>query len=80
MVDITTATVRELIAALAQIEDAVRVTPLFEDGSGGSSAVSAPLLSLLSQERDIVNELRRRRAEWRAAFAPSWWTSTGVTA
>lgn len=80
MLDLHTATVHELIAALAQLEDALRVTPLFEEPSNGSSALSAPVLSLLSRERDIVHELRRRRAEWRAAFAPSWWASTGMSA
>lgn len=51
------ASVRELIAELAQVEDAVRVLPTYVDGA--ASAVNPELLTLLERERDIVARLRR---------------------
>ena len=52
------ASVRELIAELAQVEDAVRVLPTYVDGEGGSTTLNPELLAMLDRERDIVARLR----------------------
>lgn len=51
------ASVRELIAELAQVEDAVRVLPTYIKGEGGSR-LNPELLAMLDRERDIVTRLR----------------------
>jgi hypothetical protein len=65
---ITTATVRDLISELAEVEDAVRRVPTV--ASDGVASLSPELRSLMARERDIVRELRRRRSQWRATCAP----------
>lgn len=50
--------VRELIAELAQVEDAVRALPTYVDGEGGSATLNPELIALLDRERDIVARLR----------------------
>ncbi len=52
------ASVRELIAELAQVEDAVRVLPTYVDGEGCSTALNPELLAMLDREREIVARLR----------------------
>lgn len=52
------ASVRELIAELAQVEDVVRVLPTYVDGGDGSLTLNPELLALLARERDIVQHLR----------------------
>jgi hypothetical protein len=52
------ASVRELIAELAQVEDAVRSLPTYVDGDGGSAVLNPELLRVLDRERDIVARLR----------------------
>ena len=64
----TTATVRDLITELAEVEDAIRRVPTL--ASDGVPTLSPELRSLLTRERDIVRELRRRRSQWRATCAP----------
>ncbi len=68
MNSITTATVRDLITELAEVEDAVRRVPTV--ASDGVASLSPELRSLMARERDIVHELRRRRSQWRAMCAP----------
>lgn len=52
------ASVRELIAELAQVEDAVRVLPTYVDGEAGTTTLNPELLAMLERERDIVARLR----------------------
>jgi hypothetical protein len=52
------ASVRELIAELAQVEDAVRVLPTYVDGEGGCR-LNPDLLVMIDREREIVARLRR---------------------
>jgi hypothetical protein len=63
-----TTTVRDLITELAEVEDAVRRVPTL--ASEGTATLSPELRSLMTRERDIVRELRRRRSQWRATCAP----------
>jgi hypothetical protein len=64
----TTATVRDLLAELAQVEDAVRRVPTV--AADAATPLSPELRSLMTRERDIVRELRRRRSQWRQTCAP----------
>ena len=64
----TTATVRDLLTELAQVEDAVRRVP--RAAADDVPSLSPELRSLVTRERDIVRELRRRRSQWRATCAP----------
>jgi hypothetical protein len=64
----TTATVRDLLAELAQVEDAVRRVPTV--AADAATSLSPELRSLMTRERDIVRELRRRRSQWRQTCAP----------
>lgn len=50
--------VRELIAELAQVEDAVRVLPTYVDGGGGVTTLNPELIAMLDREREIVTRLR----------------------
>jgi hypothetical protein len=68
MNSITTATVRDLITELTEVEDAVRRLPTV--ASARVATLSPELRSLMARERDIVRELRRRRSQWRATCAP----------
>jgi hypothetical protein len=68
MYSTTTTTVRDLLTELAEVGDAVRRVPTVT--SDGVATVSPELRSLLTRERDIVRELRRRRSQWRATCAP----------
>ena len=52
------ASVRALIAQLAQVEDAVRALPTYVRADDGSSILNPELLSMLDRERDIVTALR----------------------
>ena len=65
-------TVRELIAALAQIEDAVRSTPTFLTAeTDGGALLNPELVDLIEQERRIVAALRSQRASEMQLEAPS---------
>jgi hypothetical protein len=57
------ASVRDLIAELAQIEDAVRRTPTFvvTPSDGGLVAVNPEIFELLDRESRVVRTLRGRR-------------------
>ena len=68
MNSVVTATVRDLITELAEVEDAVRRVPTV--ATGGVASLSPELRSLMARQRDIVRELRRRRSQWRTACAP----------
>jgi hypothetical protein len=50
--------VRELIAELAQVEDAVRVLRTEVESGDGSTTLNPELLAMLDRERDIVARLR----------------------
>jgi hypothetical protein len=65
----TTATVRDLITELSEVEDAVRRSP--STTPDGAASLNAELRSLMTRERDIIHELRRRRSQWRAACSPA---------
>ncbi len=52
------ASVRALIAELAQVEDAVRSLPTYVTADDGSSILNPELLAVLDRERDIVTALR----------------------
>ena len=52
-------TVRELIAELARVEDAVRALPTYVLADDGSQLLNPELLSILDREREIVTTLRR---------------------
>ncbi|KQX66284.1 hypothetical protein [Angustibacter sp. Root456] len=52
------ASVRELIAELARVEDAVRVLPTYVDGEAGPR-LNPELLVMIDREREIVARLRR---------------------
>ncbi|MGW5237341.1 hypothetical protein ACWEOW_00245 [Monashia sp. NPDC004114] len=63
-----TRTIRELIIELAQVEDALRHTPLHRPGSGANTSlpygfvgtVNTEIIELASREEAILRELRGR--------------------
>lgn len=62
-------TVRELIGELAFVEDALRAVHDADRSAGGSSQPSHDAVSLLTWQRLVVGELRRRHSRWRATAA-----------
>lgn len=64
-----TLTVRELIGELALIEDAMRAVHDADRSSGSPSQPSHDAVSLLTWQRLVVSELRRRHSQWRATAA-----------
>jgi hypothetical protein len=50
--------VRELIAELAEVEDAVRALPTHVEAADGSAVPNPELLCVLDRERDILAALR----------------------
>lgn len=74
------ASVRDLIAELAGLEDAVRGFPTPDlTARAGLSVPSPDLVDMLSRQRDILQELHERRGQRPASFAPLW-PSSSVTA
>ena len=53
----SSATVRELIAELAQIEDAVRSLPTYVEADG-EQVLNPELIVMLDRERHVVSSLR----------------------
>jgi hypothetical protein len=59
---LTEMTTRELIMALSQVEEAIRLARFpGRDGGQGTPSSADDLIALIRQERRIVNELRLRR-------------------
>jgi hypothetical protein len=50
--------VRELIAELAQVEDAVRMLPTYVTAEDGTCVLNPELLAILDRERHLVAALR----------------------
>lgn len=66
--------VRELVAQLTEVEEALRQVPFFTREEG-LLAVNPEIAALLVRQRALVSELRRRRTSWlsgspRAAARP----------
>ncbi len=72
--------VRELIARLAQVEDAIGASPTFtRPAQDGTAPTEQGLLALLASERDVIAELRRpARAgiQARLSAEPDLWATT----
>ena len=69
LTDLASASVRELLAMLARIEDRLRTTP-FLVSEGEAMVVNPEVAPLLSRQRTVVAQLRSRRATWHGAPAP----------
>jgi hypothetical protein len=52
--------IRELIAELAHVEDAMRHSTMHARSGGGSAAGLAALADLTRREKELVDELRQR--------------------
>jgi hypothetical protein len=77
LTDLASASVRELLAMLARIEDRLRTTP-FLVSEGEAMVVNPEVAPLLSRQRSVVAQLRTRRATWRGGPGPAG-RSGGVT-
>lgn len=66
LTDLASASVRDLLAMLTQIEDRLRTTP-FLVSQGGAMVVNPEVAPLLSRQRSVVAQLRLRRSTWRGA-------------
>ena len=66
LTDLASASVRDLLAMLTQIEDRLRTTP-FLISDGDAMAVNPEVAPLLSRQRSVVAQLRVRRDTWRGA-------------
>ena len=64
LTDLASASVRELVTVLTQLEDRLRSTP-FLVSRGGAMVVNPDVAPLLSRQRSVVAQLRSRRASWR---------------
>jgi len=64
LTDLASASVRELVTILTQLEDHLRSTP-FLVSRGGAMVVNPDVAPLLSRQRSVVAQLRSRRASWR---------------
>ena len=82
MTPVRSMSVRELVAELARVEDAIRRTPTFVAAAPGRSPVNPDLMALGAREKDVIAALRRYRDQGRRRPLPDaalpTRTATGV--
>jgi hypothetical protein len=64
--DLAPYSVRDLIAELARLEDALRDEHASAQARECAARLSGDLFRLLTRQRQIVKELRRRQHHWKA--------------